>query len=90
MTRVPRTKLVAANVQLRVPVSMSEFGVDEQAAEHNERQRDVPQTFVAISLELDVLMSAAAWAAEPGASRLAIFAFAVLLGGYTAHGFVRV
>jgi hypothetical protein len=50
---------------------------------------DVPQTLVAISFELAIFMSAAAWAAEPGASRLAIFTFAVLLGGYTAHGFVH-
>jgi len=34
-------------------------------------------------------MAAAAWAAEPGASHLAIFIFAVLLGGYTAHDFVH-
>ena len=50
---------------------------------------DVPQMLMAISFELAILMSAAAWAAEPGASRLAIFMFAVLLGGYTAHGFVH-
>ena len=47
---------------------------------------DVPQMLVAISFELAILMAAAAWAAEPGASRLAIFIFAVLLGGYAAHG----
>ena len=34
-------------------------------------------------------MAAAAWATEPGASHLAIFTFAVLLGGYTVHGFVH-
>jgi hypothetical protein len=48
---------------------------------------NVPQTLVAISFELAIFMAAAAWAAEPGASHLAIFTFAVLLGGYTAHGF---
>src|SRR5271165_3654686 len=37
MTRAPRTKLVAANVQLKVPVSTSL--VDEQAAKYNDRQR---------------------------------------------------
>jgi hypothetical protein len=50
---------------------------------------NVPQTLVAISFELAIFMAAAAWATEPGASHLAIFAFAVLLGGYTAHGFVH-
>jgi hypothetical protein len=50
---------------------------------------NVPQTFVAISFELTIFMAAAAWAAEPGAPRLAIFIFAVLLGGYTAHGIVH-
>ncbi len=48
---------------------------------------NVPQTLVAISFELAIFMAAATWAGEPGASRLAIFTFAVLLGGYTAHGF---
>lgn len=43
---------------------------------------------LAISFEFAIFMVAAAWAAEPGASHLAIFLFAVLLGGYTAHGFV--
>jgi len=51
------------------------------------RTLDLPQTLVAISFELAVFMAAAAWAGEPGAPRLAIFVFAVLLGGYTAHGF---
>ena len=50
---------------------------------------DVPQMLMAISFELAILMSSAAWAADPGASRLAIFTFAVLLGGYTAHGFAH-
>ncbi len=50
---------------------------------------DVPQTLAAISFELTIFMAAAAWAAEPGASHLAIFTFALLLGGYTAHGFVH-
>ncbi|MGO9173894.1 MAG: HXXEE domain-containing protein [Rhodomicrobium sp.] len=50
---------------------------------------DVPQMLMAISFELAIFMSAAAWAADPGASRLAIFTFAVLLGGYTAHGFAH-
>ena len=50
---------------------------------------NVPQTLVAISFELTIFMTAAAWAAEPAASRLAILTFAVLLGGYTAHGFVH-
>jgi hypothetical protein len=31
---------------------------------------DVPQMLVAISFELAILMAAAAWAADPGASRL--------------------
>ena len=44
---------------------------------------------MAIGFELTIFMAAAAWATEPGASHLAIFAFAVLLGGYTAHGFVH-
>ena len=48
---------------------------------------DVPQTLVAISFELAIFMAAAAWAGVAGAPRLAIFVFAVLLGGYTAHGF---
>jgi hypothetical protein len=34
-------------------------------------------------------MAAAAWATEPDASHLAIFTFAVLLCGYTAHGFAH-
>ena len=51
------------------------------------RTSDVPQTLVAISFELAIFMAAAEWAGEPGALRLAIFIFAVLLGGYTAHGF---
>ena len=50
---------------------------------------NVPQTMVAILFELTIFMAAAAWATEPGASHLAIFTFAVLLGGYTAHGFVH-
>jgi hypothetical protein len=50
---------------------------------------NVTQTLVAISFELTIFMAAAAWATEPGASHLAIFTFAVLLGGYTAHGFVH-
>ncbi len=50
---------------------------------------NVTQTLVAISFELTIFMAAAALAAEPGASRLAIFIFAALLGGYTAHGFVH-
>ena len=50
---------------------------------------DVPQTLVAISFELAIFMAAAAWATEPSASHLAIFTFAVLLGGYTAHAFVH-
>jgi len=48
---------------------------------------NVPQTLVAISFELAILMAAAAWATEPGASHLAIFTFAVLLGG--GDGFVH-
>jgi len=50
---------------------------------------NVPQTMAAILFELTIFMAAAAWATEPGASHLAIFTFAVLLGGYTAHGFVH-
>jgi hypothetical protein len=50
---------------------------------------NVPQTLTAILFELTIFMAAAAWAAEPGASHLAIFTFSVLLGGYTAHGFVH-
>jgi len=50
---------------------------------------NVTQTLVAISFELTIFMAAAAWATQPGASHLAIFTFAVLLGGYTAHGFVH-
>ncbi|MGO9358607.1 MAG: HXXEE domain-containing protein [Xanthobacteraceae bacterium] len=50
---------------------------------------NVTQMLMAISFELTIFMAAAAWAAEPGAWRLAIFTFAVLLGGYTAHGFVH-
>jgi uncharacterized protein with HXXEE motif len=50
---------------------------------------NVTQTLVAISFELTIFMAAAAWATEPGASQLALFMFAVLLGGYTAHGFVH-
>ena len=50
---------------------------------------NVTQTFVAISFELTIFMAAAAWATEPGASHLTIFTFAVLLGGYMAHGFVH-
>ena len=50
---------------------------------------NVPQTLVAIGFELTIFMAAAAWATQPGASHLAIFTFAVLLGGYTAHGFVH-
>src|SRR5271165_7012590 len=38
---------------------------------------NVTQTLVAISFELTIFMAAAAWAAEPGAPRLAIF----ILGG---------
>ena len=34
-------------------------------------------------------MAAAAWATEPGASHLAIFTFAVLLGGYTAVSYTH-
>ena len=48
---------------------------------------DVLQTLVAISLELTIFAAVAAWAAESDTSRLAIFVFAVFLGGYTAHGF---
>jgi hypothetical protein len=48
---------------------------------------NVTQTLVAISFELTIFMAAAAWATQPGASHLAIFTFAVLLGGYTAHAF---
>jgi hypothetical protein len=48
---------------------------------------NVPQTLVAIGFELTIFMAAAAWATAPGASHLATFTFAVLLGGYTAHGF---
>jgi len=44
---------------------------------------------MAISFELAIFMPAAAWAAEPGSPRLAIFTFAVLLGGYMAHGFAH-
>ena len=47
------------------------------------------QMLVAISFELTIFAAAASWPAEPGAPRLAIFIFAVLLGGYTAHGFVH-
>ncbi len=50
---------------------------------------NVPQTLVAILFELTIFMAAAAWATEPGASHLAMFTFAVLLGGYTAHGFAH-
>jgi hypothetical protein len=50
---------------------------------------NVPQTLVAISFELAIIMGAAARAPEPGASQRVIFTFAVLLGGYTAHGFVQ-
>jgi hypothetical protein len=50
---------------------------------------NVLQMLVAISFELTIFAAAASWAAEPGAPRLAIFIFAVLLGGYTAHGFAH-
>jgi hypothetical protein len=50
---------------------------------------DVPQTLTAIGFELTAFMAAAAWAATPGTPRAAVYAFAVLLGGYTAHGFVH-
>ena len=44
---------------------------------------------VAILFESTIFMAAAAWATEPSASHLAMFTFAVLLGVYTAHGFVH-
>jgi hypothetical protein len=44
---------------------------------------------MALSFELTLFAAAAAWAAEPGATRLAIFVFAVLPGGYTARGFAH-
>ena len=50
---------------------------------------DVPQMLITISFELAILVAASAWAAEPGASRLAIFICAVLLGGYAAHLYLR-
>ena len=47
------------------------------------------QMLVLTGLELAILMAASALAAAPGASPVAVFAYAVLLGGYTAHGFVH-
>jgi hypothetical protein len=44
---------------------------------------------MAISFELAILMAASAWAAEAGAPRVTIFIFAMLLGGYAAHGFAH-
>ena len=50
---------------------------------------DFPETLVAISFELTLFMLSAAFATVPDASNLAIFTFAIFLGGYTAHGFVH-
>jgi len=55
----------------------------------SDKPLNVLQMLAAISFELTIFAAAASWAAEPGATRLAIFIFAVLLGGYTAHGFVH-
>ena len=85
----PRGHILASRLLFAIHDAEAAAYVWKEGSLHNSisyRTLNVTQTLVAISFELTIFMAAAAWATQLGASHLAIFTFAVLLGGYTAHG----